>query len=74
MTLESKTVTYGFTTYAGAVEALIVVLEDARKTMYRYRITGKSPETILANGLLLEGEIDAVSEKIALISGAKLRG
>lgn len=73
MAMESRSVSYSFASFAGAVEALLVVLEDARKTMYRYRITGKSPERILQNGLLLEGEIEQISEKIALISGAKLR-
>jgi hypothetical protein len=68
--MESKTVRFTFRSFLGAAEALLVVMEDARMTSNRYRIRGRSPESIWERGLTLEGEIDAVSEKVAAISGA----
>lgn len=73
MTFESKTALFTFDTYLAAAEALLVVVTDAHSTKRRYRITGRSPERILAVGLLLEGEIDEVSELVADIPGATLR-
>lgn len=73
MTFESKTALFTFETYLAAAEALLVVMMDARTTKRRYRITGRSPERILAQGLLLEGEIDEVSELVADILHANLR-
>lgn len=70
MTYISKTARFTFSTYLGAVEALIETLEDARTTRKTYRITGITPKSILANGLLLTGEIDEISEKISGIIGA----
>ena len=66
----SRTIRFRFTDYLGATEALLLVLEDARETPKKYRITGISPESILTNGLLLEGDIEEISERVALISGA----
>lgn len=73
MTFESKTALFTFDTYLAAAEALLVVMNDARTTKRRYRITGRSPERILRQGLLLEGEIDEVSELVADTHGAFLR-
>jgi len=73
MTFESKRALFTFDTYLAAAEALLAVMVDARETTRRYRITGRSPERILVQGLLLEGEIDEVSELVADIPGAFLR-
>lgn len=73
MTFESKRALFTFDTYLAAAEALLIVMEDARVTKRRYRITGRSVERILAQGLLLEGEIDEVSELVADTHGATLR-
>lgn len=73
MTLEHRTALFTFTTYDAAAEALLVVMTDARTTTRWYRITGRSPERILRQGLLLEGEIDEVSELVVDIPGATLR-
>lgn len=70
MTYVSQTARFRFRTYMGAAQALLAVLEDARKTKKRYQITGLTPESVLLNGLLLEGEIEDVSEIISLIPGA----
>ena len=70
MTYVSKTARFTFSTYVGAVEGLIIALEDARTTTKRYQITGLSAGRIIREGLLVEGDIDEVSEKLALISGA----
>lgn len=70
MTYVSQTVRFRFRSYLAAAEALLLVLEDARVTQRTYRITGLSPEAILMDGLVLEGEIAEVSEKVAAISGA----
>lgn len=73
MTFESKTALFTCETYLAASEALLAVMLDARTTKLRYRITGRSPERILSQGLLLEGEIDEVSELLADIPGVFLR-
>jgi hypothetical protein len=73
MMFESKTALFTFDTYLAAAQGLLVVMTDARKTTRQYRITGRSPERILVSGLLLEGEIDEVSELVADIPGATLR-
>lgn len=70
MTYVSTTVRFRFPDYISASEALLTVLEDARRTDKKYRITGLSPASILTHGLLLEGEIDEISEKLSAISGA----
>ena len=69
-TFNSETARFTFTTYLGAAEALLVVMEDMRSTKRRYRLTGRSPEAIVLSGMVLEGEIAEVSERVALISGA----
>lgn len=66
----SGTVHFTFTSYLAAAQALLVVMEDARTTNKWYRITGRSPEALVARGLVLEGEIADISEKVAAISGA----
>ena len=73
MTYVSKTARFTFSNYVGAVEGLIIALEDARTTTKKYQITGLSAGRIIKEGLLLEGDIDEVSEKLALISGATRR-
>lgn len=70
MTYVSQMARFRFRTYMGAAQALLAVLEDARKTKKRYQITGLTPESVLLNGLLLEGEIEDVSEIVSLIPGA----
>lgn len=70
MTYVSQTVRFRFRTYLASAEALLLVLEDARKTEDSYRITGITPEAILRDGLVLEGQIENISEKVAAISGA----
>lgn len=73
MTFESKTALFTFDTYLSACEALLIVMTHARTTTDRYRIIGRDPGRILAQGLRLEGEIDAVSELVADTQGATLR-
>lgn len=70
MTYVSQTARFTFETYVGAAEALLTALEDARSTKRTYRITGLSPEKIVLSGIVVEGEIDEISEKLSLISGA----
>lgn len=70
MTYVSQTVRFRFRTYLSSAEALLLVLEDARTTKDSYRITGITPEAILKDGLVLEGQIDNISEKVAAIPGA----
>jgi hypothetical protein len=66
----SRTIVFTVTSYLAAAEVLLTVLEDARTTTKNYRVTGLTPESILQGGLVLEGEVDEISEKIAVISGA----
>ena len=64
------TVRYTFPTLLGSVLALLVVLEDARHTDRSYRFSGLSPKAILRSGLLLEGDVADISERVSSISGA----
>jgi hypothetical protein len=59
-----------FSSLEGAVEALILVLEDARTTSSEYSFGGLSAEQIYASGLSLVGEIDAVADLLGGIEGA----
>ena len=70
MTYVSQTARFRFRSYVSAAEALLTVLEDARRTKKSYRITGLSPEAILVDGLTVEGEIEEISEKLSAVSGA----
>jgi hypothetical protein len=70
VTYVSQTARFRFRSYLSAAEALLLVLEDARETEKSYRVTGLSPEAILMDGLVLEGQIEEISEKVAAISGA----
>lgn len=72
MAITSKTTRFRFLTYAGATEALLLTLENARETDKKYRITGLTPESVVRNGLLLEGEIDEISEILLAINGVSV--
>lgn len=69
MTFESQTARFYFRSYRAAARALMVVLLDARDSEFRYRFTGLTPGAIIRGGLLVEGEIQAVSEKLMAIPG-----
>lgn len=58
-----------FDSLAGAVEALLVVLEDARETEYSYRFGSLSADQVFASGLMLIGEIGEVASKLEQIEG-----
>lgn len=58
-----------FESLAGAVEALLVVLEDARETDYSYRFGSLSADQVFMSGLMLVGQIDDVASKLEQIEG-----
>lgn len=66
----SESVRFTFSTYLGAVQALLIVLEDARTTNHFYRITGLSPAGILSSGMLLEGDVDDIARQVERIEGS----
>lgn len=52
-----------------AVEALIVVLTDAREGDSTYRFGGLSAKQILDSGLLLQGDINKILGKLDKLPG-----
>jgi hypothetical protein len=65
-----KSSRYLFDSLDAAVEALLVVLEDARITVHSYRFGSLSADQVYASGLMLIGEIDEVCVKLDEIEGA----
>lgn len=55
-----------------AATVLLAVLTDARKTKHDYRFGPLSAQTILASGLLVEGEIDDVHTLISRYPGLEV--
>lgn len=62
-------VRFSFDSYMGAVEALLLVVEDARTTYKFYTFKGLTPGSVLRNGLLLEGQVDDIVSRIERIHG-----
>lgn len=63
--MEAYTTTrFFFTSLADAVEALSVVLDDARNSDKDYSFGSTSPKQILSSGLILSGDISDVVTKI----------
>lgn len=63
-------VRYFFDTQEGAVEALLLLLEDARTTDKYYEFGSLSADQILASGLILRGDIHDLLHRLDAISGA----
>ena len=53
-----------FTSLSEVLEALLIVLNDARSTQYDYSFGSTSAQQVLASGLILRGEIDDVLSKL----------
>lgn len=66
----SESVRFTFDTYLGAVDALLAVLEHARTTTSSYRFTGLSPNRVLSAGLLLEGDVGDIVQRLERIPGS----
>ena len=66
----SASARYYFDSLDAAAQGLIVVLQDARKTTAQYRFGGLSAAQILRSGLILEGDITAVSAQLDKVPGA----
>lgn len=60
-----------FSSRKSAVRALILVLEDARKTTRIYTFTGLNHHRLIENGMVLSGEIDEVKNKILALTGTE---
>jgi len=58
-----------FDSLDAAVEGLLVVLEDARETVFKYSFGSLSAEQVYASGLMLIGEIEEVTHKLEQIAG-----
>lgn len=59
-----------FDTLESAVEGLLVILEDARETVFDYRFGSLSAEQVYASGLMVIGEAEEVARKLEQIDGA----
>lgn len=58
-----------FDSLESAVEGLLIVLEDARETVFNYSFGSLSTEQVYASGLMLIGEIEEVAAKLEQIEG-----
>lgn len=67
--MENITIRFFFSSLESAVTALILVLEDARKTDKNYIFGSLSAQQILASGLMLAGDAQHVADQIAKLPG-----
>lgn len=58
-----------FDSIESASDALATVLEDARASKVFYRFSGLTPAQVLASGLLMDGELDDITDKLDKIDG-----
>ena len=58
------TVRVFFNSLADAVEALLIVLNDARTSAHAYSFGSLSAKQVLASGLILSGEVEEVLSKL----------
>lgn len=68
--MESTSVRFLFDSAASAAHGLITLLTHARKTKDQYRFYGLNINAVLQSGLVLEGEIGAVSALLEAVPGA----
>ena len=61
-----------FDSLQSAARGLETVLVDARVTPYYYEFSGASADQILKSGLILEGDIVEVSEKLNNLEGSAI--
>ena len=66
-------VKFTFDSLRSAIEALLVVVEDAASTKRDYTIHNITPSTILKKGLILEGDVADISEKVSRVRGSRKR-
>lgn len=67
--MESTTSRFLFDSIGAAAHGLVTLLTHARKTTDRYRFYGLNVNAVLQSGLVLEGEIDAVSALLEAVPG-----
>jgi len=68
--MASSTTRFFFDSVPSAAAGLLAVVLDARTTEKSYRFGGLDATTVYRSGLLLEGEISEVVEKVEAIPGA----
>lgn len=61
-----------FDSLESAAEGLETVLTDARMTKFSYSFAGISADQILKSGLILEGEVTEVTEKLQDLEGSAI--
>lgn len=65
-------VRFMFDTLKSAASGLEVVLTDARTTEHTYKFAGIGADQILKSGLIIEGEISEVTEKLKNLKGSAI--
>lgn len=65
-------VRFMFDNLKSAASGLEVVLTDARETEYFYTFAGISAEQILKSGLIVEGDIEEVADKLKNLEGSAI--
>lgn len=65
-----RSVRYFFDSLETAVEALLMVLEDARTTNLSYSFGSLSAQQVFSSGLMLVGEVEVICLKLDMLSGA----
>ncbi len=61
-----------FDSIESAAQGLVTVLEDARKTKYFYTFAGISADQILKSGLVIEGDVEEITEKLQDLDGSAI--
>jgi hypothetical protein len=61
-----------FDTLEAAADGLATVLTDARETDKYYTFAGISAEQILKSGLILEGDLEEVVDKLQNLEGSAI--
>lgn len=61
-----------FDSLEAAAEGLATVLLDARQTKFSYSFAGISADQILKSGLILEGDVSEVTEKLQDLEGSAI--
>lgn len=70
MTEAHQSVRFIFDSIESAAEGLLLVLQDARTTQATYRFGGLSAGQVLHSGLVIEGQIIDVAQKVEQVAGA----
>lgn len=67
--MEHSSSRFFFDSLSAAAKGLLTVVLDARETPHFYRFGGLSAKQVLASGLLLEGQIESIADRLEQLPG-----